>query len=168
MILIVVLIGIAAYGAYYWHHKTVTDLNSKITTLNSELAAANQNSVVNLTDATQLASTFYNAYLKSVPVSGGTTTTIQKYGTANLLFYSKYYQHGFDPIVCAQSLPTSIQATGKSTGSGIAKVSVEEIYGTSGDNAAVSVNVVNQGGLKIDSVTCPGSLGTLAAPAAGN
>ncbi len=188
VVAVVVLIAGAAYSVYFWQHKKVNSLNSNVTSLKkqvtnlnnqvSTLQAASKTSpvsqspssstdtvaTVKLSDAVKLVNGLYTDYIKNVGTLAATDTVLQKYGTSNIVFYSKYYQHGFDPIICAQDSPTSVKVTGNTSANGVATVSVQEVFGSG--NLNISVNVVNQGGLKVDSLTCPGSLGNLPAPPA--
>lgn len=158
ILLTLVIAAAAAAGVYYWQHQKVNDLDSKVSNLSSQLASQSNATSQNpdLTKSTALVKTFYTAYIKN-----SSPDLIKQYGTSNLVFYSQYYQHGFNPIVCAQSTPDSIQVTTNKSTDGIANLTVTELYTDSPSKGTISVNVVNQGGLKIDSLTCGGTLGNL-------
>lgn len=85
---------------------------------------------------------------------------VNNYGSKNLVFYSKYYQHGFDPIVCSSVMPSSVTATSIQPGAG-AVVDAEAKY-PDGSTANIDLTLVlNIEGFKIDSITCPGDKGNL-------
>jgi hypothetical protein len=85
---------------------------------------------------------------------------ISGYGDQNLVFYSEYYQHGFDPIVCSSVMPTSVTATSVKPGWG-AEVTAQAKYPNGSTIDIVLTEVINIEGFKIDSITCPGDMGDL-------
>jgi hypothetical protein len=85
---------------------------------------------------------------------------VQAYGSKNLVFYHEYYQHGFDPITCSTVLPASIDASIASTGP-VANVNVYATY-PDGSKATITATVVlNNEGMQVDTITCPGDKGHL-------
>jgi len=162
---------VAATGAaLYWHGKAagVQSQNKTLAAENARLKAPIQQgkpSAVNnqskLPEALQLVTEFYGKYAGSTGAEGSTKAAlIKQYGTVNLAFYNQYYQHGFDNILCAQMKPARISVSGNTVANNVATTTVTETY-DSGDKT-ITVRVVDQGGLKIDSVSCPGSQGGLA------
>ncbi len=105
---------------------------------------------------------FYEQYLRpresNSPVSR--QAIIRSYGTKNLLFYSQYYQHGFDPIVCSTTMPSNVTTKNVTPGAG-ALVTAEARY-PDGSTADIDVTLVlNRDGFGIDTITCPGDKGNL-------
>ena len=105
---------------------------------------------------------FYAQYLN--PKQGAPEDSrkayIDSYGTKNLTFYSQYYQHGFDPIVCSPIMPTSVTATDVKPGPG-ATVTAAAKY-PDGTTANIGLTLIlNNEGFGIDTVTCPGDKGNL-------
>lgn len=105
---------------------------------------------------------FYQQYLyprKDTPEESR-KIYISGYGDKNLVFYSGYYQHGFDPIVCSSVMPTSVTATSVKPGPG-AVVNAEAKYPDGSTANIVATLVLNVEGFRIDSITCPGAKGNL-------
>lgn len=105
---------------------------------------------------------FYEQYLnprKDTPEESR-KAYINSYGTKNLMFYSVYYQHGFDPIVCSRVMPTSVTAKDVQPGAG-ASVTAKAGY-PDGSTANINLTLVlNNEGFGIDTITCPGDKGNL-------
>jgi hypothetical protein len=105
---------------------------------------------------------FYEQYLnprKDTPEKSR-KAYVASYGTKNLVFYSEYYLHGFDPIMCSSAMPTSVVATKVQPGSG-ALVTAEATY-PDGSTANINLTLVlNSEGFGIDTITCPGEKGNL-------
>jgi hypothetical protein len=190
ILIIVIVVAVAGVGWFVWHSKQVADKNlaqanstsptfkksqKKTSTVvgtpgqtpSTTAVSKSLPGMVNLADATQFTKDFYDTYFKNVPVNNGQISTVQKYGTSNLEFYYNYYQHGFDPIVCAEATPTSVTAKGISTSNGVASVDITENYG-SGGPVLIHAQVVFRDSLKIDSVSCTGNDGNLPPPPAMN
>lgn len=155
-ILLVLLFAIlAGGGVYIWQHNKVTDLNTQLSTKHTAVAVAKvQPSDPDLAKATTLVNEFYVAYNQNVESDSASDDLIAKYGTTNLAFYNKYYNYGFNPIVCAQENLTNYTVVGNNTKDGVATVLLKEP-----DLGSITVRVVDQGGLKIDGITCPGDRG---------
>ena len=105
---------------------------------------------------------FYLQYLNPKKESPDTfrEMLVANYGDKNLIFYKTYYQHGFDPIVCSATMPTSVVATDVRPGPG-ASVKAKAVY-TDGTTSVIDVTLVqNTEGFKIDTITCPGDKGNL-------
>ena len=107
---------------------------------------------------------FYKLYTSPNPAYAmNKNKTVETFGSNNLEFYYSYYNHGFDPITCSTLNITSLNHTLESTGA-VAKVNTNINY-TDGSSAVVQSNVVlNDEGLDIDSIQCPGNKGNLPAP----
>jgi len=111
-------------------------------------------------EATDQVANFYRQYTKP-----GTTPAFQKflikgYGTNNLLFYTEYYQHGFDPITCSTTRPIKVTAALVSTGPVTTVKAIAEYPDNSKENIVARV-VIDDKGLNIDSITCPAAKGNL-------
>jgi len=105
---------------------------------------------------------FYQQYLQSREGDSDKwrNMLVSNYGDKNLVFYKTYYQHGFDPIVCSATMPTSVTVTDVKPGAG-ATVKAKAIY-ADGSTAAIDVTlVINAEGFRIDTITCPGDKGNL-------
>ena len=105
---------------------------------------------------------FYQQYIdpKKEDPEGSRAAYVRSYGDRGLVFYSQYYRHGFDPIVCSSAMPTRVTATKIEPGWG-ARVVARAEY-PDGHTADIAVTLaINIEGFKIDSITCPGSLGDL-------
>lgn len=105
---------------------------------------------------------FYQQYLhpKKETPEASRETYIQNWGSSNLVFYSRYYRHGFDPIVCSSVMPTSVIATDVQSGAG-AEVKAKATY-PDGSTADIALTLVlNLEGFRIDTITCPGDKGNL-------
>ena len=159
-LLALVLAALAAGAVYMWQQNKVDDLNAQLTSAQSAKTTPSSNATATTTSAdpdqakaTTLVKDFYAAYNKEGAVDS--QALIKKYGTDNLAFYYKYYNYGFDPIVCAQDTIT-YTASGSKTKDGVATVLLKR---ESGDT--ITVRVVDQGGLKVDGVTCPGETGNM-------
>lgn len=162
--LLVLLLAAATAGAVYmWQQNKVDDLNAQLTnakaassTKAAAAATTTKSADPNLAKATTLVKDFYTEYNKNVEDgSADVQTIISKYGNANLAFYNKYYNFGYDPIICGQdALPDTYTVAGSKTADGVATVLVKTSATTS-----IDVRVVDQGGLKVDGITCPGDLG---------
>ena len=105
---------------------------------------------------------FYEQYLhpRNGTPEGLRQALIHSYGTKNLTFYSRYYQHGFDPIVCSTVIPMGVKVKSVQPGAG-ALVKVEATYP---DNSTANIDVtlvLNNEGFGIDTITCPGDKGNL-------
>ena len=113
-------------------------------------------------EATNQVANFYRQYIKP-----GTTPAFQKfliksYGNGNLLFYTEYYRHGFDPIVCSTKMPAKVTTTLDSTGP-VATVNAIAQYPDNSKENIVARVVLDDRGLNIDSIACPGVQGNLPA-----
>lgn len=105
---------------------------------------------------------FYQQYLnpKKQNPEASRELYISQYGDKNLVFYSKYYKHGFDPIVCSSIMPISVTALRVQPGAG-AEVTAEAKY-EDGTSANIDLTLVlNNEGFKIDTITCSGIKGNL-------
>jgi hypothetical protein len=105
---------------------------------------------------------FYEQYVnprKDIP-DKSRKAYINSYGTKNLVFYSEYYQHGFDPIVCSSVMPTSVTAINVQPGPG-ALVTAEAKY-PDGSTSKIDLTLaINHEGFGIDTIMCPGDKGNL-------
>jgi hypothetical protein len=103
---------------------------------------------------------FYRQYIKPTNTVYLQRKFLEGYGSKNLLFYSAYYQHGFDPIVCSAAMPVAITISRARSGpAGTVEVTAEY---PDGSTATLTASVViGNDGLKVDSVTCPGDKGNL-------
>ena len=112
-------------------------------------------------DATEQVANFYRQYTKPGATPAFQKFLIKGYGTNNLLFYTEYYQHGFDPITCSTTMPTKVTVALVSTGPVATVNAVAEYSDNSKENIVARV-VLDDQGLNIDSITCPAAKGNLA------
>ena len=105
---------------------------------------------------------FYAQYLnpKQGSAEDSRKAYIDSYGTKNLAFYSQYYQHGFDPIVCSSSMPTDVKVTNVQPGPGATVTAAAKYPDGTTANIALTL-VLNNEGFGIDTVTCSGDKGNL-------
>lgn len=105
---------------------------------------------------------FYQQYLhpRKDKVEESRNAFVSGYGDKNLMFYKNYYQHGFDPIVCSSTMPTSVAVKSVEPGAG-AVVNAEAKYPDGTTANIVLTAVLNTEGFRIDSITCPGDKGNL-------
>ena len=112
-------------------------------------------------EATDQVANFYRQYIKPGATPAFQKFLIKGYGTNNLLFYSEYYQYGFDPITCSTTMPIKVTAALVSTGPVATVKAIAEYPDRSKANIVARV-VIDDQGLNIDSITCPGAKGNLA------
>lgn len=128
----------------------------------TKIPAQNTPGYITADGARNQVNNFYQQYLhpKKETPEESRKINVSLYGSKNLVFYSKYYQHGFDPIVCSSVMPTSVTATSVQPGAG-AVVNAEAKY-PDGSTANIDLTLVlNIEGFRIDSITCPGTKGNL-------
>jgi hypothetical protein len=116
-------------------------------------------------DATDQVANFYKQYIDTRNIQripGYQSRLIEAYGSQNLVFYSRYYQHGFDAITCSTVMPTKVTASLVSTGP-MAIVNAVAAF-PDGSTAIIKATVVLTDKLAIDSITCPGEKGNLPPP----
>jgi len=150
-LLIIIVAVVGAFAAYYivdHKHNTVV-----IPPLKSKAGH------VDASDAKDQVENFYRQYI-STNSADFRTVLVRGYGSKNLVFYSEYYQHGFDPLVCSTAMPIKVSAV-RAVSAAEATVNVVEEYADHSTNKLVATVVVNNEGLKIDSVTCSGNKGGL-------
>jgi hypothetical protein len=97
---------------------------------------------------------FFQSYLNPKNTSERDAVLVKSFGDKNLVFYSQYYRHGFDPIICSTVKPVSATATLVSTGP-VAVVNVKAVYSDHTVQDIASTVVLNNDGMLIDSVVCP-------------
>lgn len=127
-----------------------------------ETSSQNIPSYITEKEARDQVNGFYAQYLnpKQDTPEDSRKAYISSYGTKNLAFYSQYYRHGFDPIVCSPIMPTSVTATNIKPGPGAAVTAVAKY--PDGTTANIDLTLVlNSEGFGIDTVTCPGEKGNL-------
>ncbi|HEX8182451.1 MAG TPA: hypothetical protein VF575_02505 [Candidatus Saccharimonadales bacterium] len=114
------------------------------------------------TDAAAHVASFYKQYIDPRTPAANKLKFIDAYGNKNLLFYSQYYLHGFDPITCSQDAPTDVSTSLASTGP-VATVNVIPLSpDADGTTETITARVVlDEEGLSIDSITCPGNKANL-------
>lgn len=151
LIAAIVLSGFAGYSLAYEKYNP------------SKTPTQNTPGYITEDEASNQVNGFYEQYLsskKNIPEESRKANLIDSYGTKNLVFYSKYYQHGFDPIVCSVDMPTSVKATNVRPGPG-ALVTAEAKY-PDASTANIDLTLVfNNAGFGIDTITCPGNKGNL-------
>lgn len=149
MVVIILVLG-AAIG---WgiHHEVTKNRNLLPT--KSKLAYVDGGDAVDQVD------NFYHQYITNASKPDFQRLLISSYGNQNLVFYSEYYRHGFDPIICSTAVPTAVTASLVSTGP-IARVKAVATY-PDNTTATIMLRVVLDDKLSIDSMTCPGAKGNL-------
>ena len=110
-------------------------------------------------EAKRSVDTFYREYTKPNRVTSN-EKLVELIGTKNLEFYNQYYQHGFDPIICSTEMPTKTDVSLSSTGP-VAHVNVVASYPDKSIQTIKATVVLNDEGMDIDSITCPGDKGNL-------
>jgi hypothetical protein len=110
-------------------------------------------------DAVAQVANFYKQYLADASNATFQGRLVSTYGSQNLAFYDNYYQHGFDPITCSTTLPTSVSASLASTGP-VAAITAHATY-PDHTTANITVRVILTDRLEIDSITCPAPMGNL-------
>jgi hypothetical protein len=110
--------------------------------------------------ATQQVANFYQQYMNPNTPLALRLKLIEAFGNKNLLFYSEYYRHGFDPITCSAAMPTKVNASLVSTGP-VAIVNADLEYPDNTKATIVAKVVLDDEGVSIDSITCPGNKGNL-------
>ena len=104
---------------------------------------------------------FYHSYTLSNPkLAESKKKTVEIFGSKNLEFYYAYYQHGFDPITCSVLMPNKITSRLDRTGP-IALIKSIEEYADGSKQEIQNTVVLNNDGMEIDSVSCPGNKGNL-------
>jgi len=103
---------------------------------------------------------FYRQYIERYSEPQRLSTYIRVYGSNNLVFYNTYYQHGFDPITCSSLRPVGVTVTRAAPGT-VATVYADLTYSDHSTSTIKATVLINNDGIKIDSITCPGSKGNL-------
>ena len=111
-------------------------------------------------DATDQVANFYQQYINPSTNPDFQKVLVGAAGNKNLVFYSNYYQHGFDPITCSAAMPIKVTTALVSAGPVATVNAITEYSDNSKENIVARVVLDNQG-LKIDSITCPGAKGNL-------
>jgi Tfp pilus assembly major pilin PilA len=157
-LLILVIIGLISFtGWYVWnaHNKTNNTLTNA-DAANSSVAKYPGNATTLTKDsASRLALQFYDQYI-NLRYFNDQEKLVGQYGTENLTKYFKDNSHGVDPVVCGQSIPTSISTNNSSVTADSATVVITEDYNPT--PLEVTQNLFNQNVLKIDSIDCPSTL----------
>lgn len=147
----IVVLGLIGFGGYYvGAHKNNTAASS----------SQNRPGYVAAQEAREQVDNFYAQYIQTSGRPESQRKILASYGSRNLEFYNDYYQHGFNPITCSPATPvkvTVLQATAGPT----AKVTVRVEQPDGQDQTLVATVVVNDQGLKIDSIACSGDRGNL-------
>ncbi len=162
-VLVLLLAAAAAGAVYMWQQSKVDDLNAQLTTAKAASTAMPTDATMtaaastdpDLTKSAKLVKDFYAEYNDQVDKPGYDADKIlSKYGNQNLAFYNKYYNFAFNPITCTQETLENYTVSGSKSTNGVATVVVKDSA-----NGTITVRVVDQGGLKVDGITCPGNLG---------
>jgi Tfp pilus assembly protein PilE len=158
-LLILVIVGILGFTGYYVYnsHKKTEDTLTEAAAVNQVAQTTKKSNSIDQTNATKLVTEFYNKYsaVASTGLTDNLRPVVQTYGTAALLAYYDKEREAVprDPILCAQNTPEKIIVTAKTSDSQSATVLVDDF----GPDNIITVKVVDQGGLKVDSITCPSS-----------
>jgi len=126
---------------------------------NGTYSAKNKSGYVDGHDAVHQVSEFYRLYPAEANSETARKALVSAFGDDNLVFYSQYYQHGFDPMTCSTIMPTKVAASLISAG----PVAIVKAHATYPDGMIqdITVRVTVNTGLAIDSITCPGKKGNL-------
>lgn len=103
---------------------------------------------------------FYKQYIEDNNKPELRPLLLRGYGSNNLVFYNSYYQHGFDPITCSSLVPTAAAITRVLPGT-VATVYADISYADHSTSIIKATVLINNDGIKIDSITCPGDKGNL-------
>lgn len=134
--IVILLIGAVSYLAYQNYIKLAPAIDKE--------------------DAVTMVTNFYAKYYESVKNSSDNRLIVSQFGTTN--FINSFNNTDFmkDPVLCAQTIAeNSPTVKSYSLAGSVASVILETKYDTK--NVTMNVSVVNQNGLKVDSVTCPAS-----------
>ena len=111
-------------------------------------------------DATEQVANFYRQYINPRTTPAFQKYLINGYGNNNLRFYTDYYQHGFDPVTCSTTLPIKVTAALVSAGPVATVNAIAEYTNNTKDNIVARI-VLDDQGIKIDSIACSGNKGNL-------
>lgn len=150
IILTIVVLGLLVGLGFYVYNQNQPKDDSHKTPSSTQTNTANETGLT-ASSASKAVTDFYNKYVALDP-PGNAETFIQQHGTDKLLAYYKANQNGVDPIVCAQTHPDSFKVTSSTISQSTATVTVEETFGTR--KITVTATVIDQNGLKIDSLKC--------------
>lgn len=109
-------------------------------------------------EASDHVASFFTQYINPKTVS--VDTIINGYGDKNLAFYRSYYQHNFDPITCSSVKALKVTPVGGTSGP-TSTVTTKLEYADNSSQLITSNVVLNNDGIKIDSITCPANKGGL-------
>ena len=154
LLLIALALALLARGISWPVYRALTTEKVAIPVSKSRLAYVDGN------EATDQVANFYRQYIKPGATPAFQKFLIKGYGTNNLLFYTVYYQHGFDPVTCSTTMPIKVTAALVATGPVATVKAVAEYPDHSKGNIVARV-VFDDRGLNIDAVTCPGTKGNL-------
>lgn len=147
----IIIVLTAGYGWLWYRERSITNIPDPVF----------PNHTIPYVDgstATDQVEAFYQQYLN--PRTPARDKLIGLYGSHNLVFYSQYYQHGFNPITCSTVDPTKVVASLVSTGP-VAHVKATASYANGATADILTTVVLNDNGIQIDSITCPGDKGNL-------
>lgn len=162
---------ISVLGFVFWQNfiqPKASSVQNNITTPKTDSTSSTTNNIT----ATTLVSNFYSEYMsvvndKSITDSNAVIAKklaiVTKYGTSNLI--TKYNTNtGIDNAICLQQYSGNQIVTGYKDNGSSTLVTIQEdmsLYNNDGSTKAIRdplnipVNVIDQNGLKIDSITCP-------------
>ena len=168
-VLVVVLLGAVVY--FYIQASQKND--SANTTLPSTTPAASPSTkdALDSNAVTTTVTAFYEKYLAAFkhtidptysgkdPDAAGMKAAVEQYGTVNFISFYDNFNYQYDPVLCAQIYPTSGPTVNEVKISGDkATVTVTQDFNLPNmppDPKTLTVAVIEQNGLKIDSITCP-------------
>lgn len=115
---------------------------------------------VSARSAKEQVNNFYRQYIEDGNKPELRPLLIRGYGSNNLNFYNSYYKHGFDPITCSSLKTTAFTVTNATSGT-VATVDVNLEYSDQSISTLKTSVLINNDGLKIDSIKCSGDKGSL-------
>jgi hypothetical protein len=125
--------------------------------------SGNQSGYVNAQPAKEQVYNFYRQYIEDNNKPELRPFLLRGYGSNNLVFYSTYYRHGFNPITCSSLAPTAVTVTRATPGT-VATAYVELEYSDQSTSTIKATVLINNEGIRVDSITCPGDKGNLPPP----
>lgn len=160
---VLILTGLIAYFGYQVATKldpAVPWSNTSAKNVIKTTSAATPAAIDDLA-ASKVVSAFYAQYFAGVtkpdltdPTASAGKSAVAHYGTAKFITDYNNFRDS-DPVLCAQDSPNALPVvTSHKLRGNTALVAVQETWDSSSPTN-LSVTVVEQNGLKVDSVTCP-------------
>lgn len=156
LVLVLVIVGIAGATGWFVFNANNREESSKdgssAVASSSSSGKKSSDTELKITESDQFLDTFYGLYRAEVG-NDERLNLVKKYGTENLVNYYTAHQGESDPIVCAQDPGPSHRVEFSSSDGPSA--SVLSVYIEFDEPIIIVAKVVDQDGLKIDSLQCP-------------